>query len=82
MGKAGYCLCCVGEDDAEDLFWFSHERRVTEAVAREKFQHHAAMIPPEIGLRLYATGMPWEARRLLAEKMPMRQPPAQASQTV
>ncbi len=41
MQKPGYCLSCAGEDGAEDLFWFSPEAQVTEAVAREKFRQHA-----------------------------------------
>ena len=79
MRKPGYSLCCVDEDGAEDLFWFSHEARLTEDKAREKFQHHAALIPPEIGLRLYRDGLPGEARQLLAEKTPVQVEPVAAA---
>ena len=82
MGKPGYCLCCVREDETEDLFWFSHEKRVTENVARAKFQHHAALVPPEIGLRLYRTGSSEDAKQLLAEKLPVRSQAMPASQGV
>ena len=54
---------------------------MTEKVARERFQHHAALIPPEVGLRLYCTGA-GEARQLLAEKAPMRTPAAPVHQAM
>ena len=72
MDKPGYCLCCVDEDGNEDLFWFSHEAQVTEDAARVKFQHHAALIPPDVGLRLYVTGPSGGGRQLLTEKTPIR----------
>lgn len=42
---------------------------MTEAVAREKFQQRAAIIPPEIGLRLYARDPALGRTRLVAEKI-------------
>lgn len=68
MRSSGYSLCCVGTDGREDLFWFSQERTVTETVAREKFQHHAELIPPEIGLRLYAHDDALRGKRLVDER--------------
>ena len=68
MSSPGYSLCCVDQDGKEDLFWFSRERTVTETVARERFHHHAALIPPEIGLRLYARDISLRGKRLLEEQ--------------
>lgn len=68
MRSPGYSLCCVGTDGKEDLFWFSQERAVTETVARETFQHHAGLIPPEIGLRLYAHDDALRGKRLGHER--------------
>jgi hypothetical protein len=82
MRKPGYCLCCVGEDGTEDLFWFSQEAQVTEDTAKVKFQHDMALIPPEIGLRLYRTGSPGEGRQLLTEKTPVRKLVASSRQAV
>jgi hypothetical protein len=64
MRTIGYAHYCVGEDGAEDLVWFAHEVQVNENAARVKFQHHAAMVLPEIGLRLDSTRVSAEGRRL------------------
>ena len=80
MRKPGYALYCVGEDGTEDLFWFSHEAQVTEETACEKFEHHGALLPPRIGLRLYTTGCPGEVEQLLTEKTPIRTQAVHASQ--
>ena len=80
MRKPGYCLCCAGEDGAEDLFWFSREAQVREAVAREKFRQHAVQLPPEVGLRLDASVSPGADRRLLEEKLPPRAPAVDAGE--
>ena len=80
MRKPGYCLCCAGEDGAEDLFWFSHEAQVTEAVAREKFRQHAVQLPPEVGLRLDATASLGEDGWFLEEKLPLRAPAVDAGE--
>jgi hypothetical protein len=82
MRKPGYALYCVGEDGTEDLFWFSHEAQVTEDAARVKFQHHAALIPPEVGLRLYITSVPADGRRLLTEKTPIAKRVTAAGQAI
>lgn len=68
MSTRDFSRCCVGMDGMEDLCWFSQGGQVTEDMAREKFPQHAALIPPDIGLWLYARHESLHKRRLLVEK--------------